>query len=111
MNVREPIFTEVITFKVSPEEKEKIKAFLCKKKKDQLSNKLREFILQAIDNIEKRNSDPSDLEYTTTHEEGITAVYLYLNGELLNNPCGFTSEEAAAEYIKSIGARKRGEQA
>jgi type IV secretory pathway ATPase VirB11/archaellum biosynthesis ATPase len=99
MNTRERIFSEVITLKVSPEEKEKIKNFLCKKKKDKLGEKLREFILQAID-----EKNPL-IEYSIAENEGIINI-TFSNGKE-NDTLYFNSLEDVLKLVKVLGAKKK----
>jgi len=106
MNIKEKVFSTNIVFRCKPEEKERIVKFLCKKKKDKLGEKLRQFILDAIDEKEQGEKQVPDLEYILTHDEGITGVYLYSGDQMVGNEF-YESEEDAIKYIKSMGARER----
>lgn len=100
MNVKEKVFSTNIVFRCKPEEKERIKAFLCKKKKDKLGEKLREYILSKL-------SEEPVYEYSISqNRDNKMEVTIWENGNEWDGLI-YDNIDEAMKYVRSIGAIKR----
>ncbi len=99
MNIKDKVYTEYIGLRVTKEEYDLLFKTLCRKKKDKLSVKLREYIFSKI-------KEEPVIEYKITQDEGITGVVLYEKGEIKDN-LFFDNIGSAMAHIKTVGAIKR----
>lgn len=99
MNIKDKVYTEYIGLRVTKEEYDLLFKTLCRKKKDKLSVKLREYIFSSI-------KEEPVIEYKITQDEGITGVVLYEGGEVKDN-LFFDNIGDAMGYVRSVNAVKR----
>lgn len=99
MNVKEKVFSTNIVFRCKPEEKERIKAFLCKKKKDKLGEKLREYILSKL-------SEEPVYEYSIRQKGDKMELTVWENGNEWDGLI-YDNIDEAMKYVRSIGAIKK----
>lgn len=102
INIRGKTYTECITLKVSPEEKDFLTDKLCQKKTDKLSRKVREYLIKSL----KGEFDPV-YEYSIkqTNDKKM-AVTVWENGQERDGLL-YDNIDEAMRYVRSIDAKKR----
>ncbi len=100
MNINKKIYTEFIGLRVTKEEKDLFLKRLCKRKKDKLSVKLREYILSKV-------SEEPIYEYSIRqNKDNKMEVTVWENGQERDGLL-YDNINEAMKYVRSIGAVKK----